>query len=179
MFYIELNKFRLDFWQGLDPTNRKIDIISRDKDGIWKERRRAKRGQMDDWFITKDKQGRRIYGPDENRNNIRSHYKELYELREVPFHPYHETVESMIKRLKEGTPETDPDLWPAPTRADIAKIISKKKNRKATTDWKNEIIKRGGDPMIDLILPVIEAFWNEEKRPDHWGSSIITNIWKG
>ena len=134
---------------------------------------------MDDWFITKDKQGRRIYGPDENRNNIRSHYKELYELREVPFHPYHETVESTIKRLKEGTPETDPDLWPAPTRADIAKIISKKKNRKATTDWKNEIIKRGGDPMVDLILPVIEAFWNEEKRPDHWGSSIITNIWKG
>ena len=33
--------------------------------------------------------------------------------------------------------------------------------------------------MIDLILPVIEAFWNEEKRPDQWGSSIITNIWKG
>merc|ERR1711895_214733 len=83
-----------------DRTNRKIDIISRDKDGIWKERRRAKRGQMDVCFITKDKQGRCIYGPDENRNNIWSHYKELYELREVPPYPYHETVESMIKRLK-------------------------------------------------------------------------------
>merc|ERR1712050_462945 len=97
-----------------ERINRRIDIISSDRDGIWKERRRAKRGQMDDWFITKDKQGRRIYDPDENRNNIHSHYKELYELREVPYHPYHETVESTIKRLKEGTPETDPDQWPAP-----------------------------------------------------------------
>ena len=54
-----------------------------------------------------------------------------------------------------------------------------KKDKKATTDWKNVILKRGGEVMVDLIMPVIEAFWSEEAVPTQWNQGIITNIWKG
>ena len=33
--------------------------------------------------------------------------------------------------------------------------------------------------MVDLIFPVIEAFWDEEKPPEQWNQGIITNVWKG
>ena len=33
--------------------------------------------------------------------------------------------------------------------------------------------------MVDLIVPVINAFWNEEEAPREWNKGIISNIWKG
>ena len=33
--------------------------------------------------------------------------------------------------------------------------------------------------MVDLIMPVIKAFWQEEEVPSQWNQGIITNIWKG
>ena len=66
-----------------------------------------------------------------------------------------------------------------PTEAELKKAIANKKDKKATTDWKNEIIKRGGDEMIDFIHPVIKAFWEEEAPPKQWSSGLITNVWKG
>ena len=66
-----------------------------------------------------------------------------------------------------------------PMRDEIKGIIQEKKNRKATTDWKNILLKRGGEAMIDLVMPVLEAFWKEEEVPAQWNQGIITNIWKG
>ena len=33
--------------------------------------------------------------------------------------------------------------------------------------------------MVDLIYPVIKAFWNEEEAPKQWNEGVITNVWKG
>ena len=33
--------------------------------------------------------------------------------------------------------------------------------------------------MVDLIMPVITAFWREEKAPAQWNMGIVTNVWKG
>ena len=60
---------------------------------------------------------------------------------------------------------TNHNLDIIPSRQELKEVILRKKNNKATTDWKNEILKKGGDPMVDMILPVIYAFWNEEKAP--------------
>ena len=59
----------------------------------------------------------------------------------------------------------NPQLDSIPTREEIKKAITHKKNNKATTDWRNEILKHGGDPMIEMIMPVIETFWDEEEPP--------------
>ena len=66
-----------------------------------------------------------------------------------------------------------------PTKTEIKDVINNKKNRKATSDWKNEIIKRGGNEMVDFVYPTIKAFWEEEESPSQWNSGVITNVWKG
>ena len=66
-----------------------------------------------------------------------------------------------------------------PSREEVKEIIKEKKDKKATTDWKNSILKRGGEPMVDLIMPVIRALWQEEVAPSQWNQGIITSIWKG
>ena len=33
--------------------------------------------------------------------------------------------------------------------------------------------------MLDLILPVIKSFWDEEQPPMQWNQGIISNVWKG
>merc|ERR1712228_892086 len=66
-----------------------------------------------------------------------------------------------------------------PTKEEIKEAIRNKKNRKSTTDWDNEIVKRGGSPMVDMIYIVMKRFWAEEEPPKQWNQGVITNIWKG
>ena len=48
-----------------------------------------------------------------------------------------------------------------------------KKNKKATTDWENEILKKGGKSKEDLIILVIRAFWEEETPTKQWNQGLI------
>ena len=80
---------------------------------------------------------------------------------------------------KEEDQENENDNDRVPTKKEIEEAIKNKKNRKSTTDWRNEILKRGGDPMVEMIVPVIETFWHEEQAPKQWNLGHITNIWKG
>ena len=84
-----------------------------------------------------------------------------------------ESVENLGKEQTTG-PQDD-----VPTKVEIKETIMNKKNNKATTDWKNEIVKKGGDEMVDLILPAMKAFWDEETPPVQWNQGVITNVWKG
>ena len=73
----------------------------------------------------------------------------------------------------------DREIDLAPSRKEIEQAIKNKKNKKATSDWENEILKKGGEAMIDMLMPVIRAFWEEEKPPKRWNQGIISNVWKG
>ena len=105
----------------------------------------------------------------------------LYKDKQTPHHPYHTIVKEAVNRLskKEEDQENENDNDRVPTKKKIEEAIKNKKNRKSTTDWRNEILKRGGDPMVEMIVPVIEAFWHEEQAPKQWNLGHITNIWKG
>ena len=41
------------------------------------------------------------------------------------------------------------------------------------------VLKRGGSAMVKFIMPVIKAFWVEEKPTRQWNQGIITNIMEG
>ena len=131
---------------------------------FWRERREIHRDDAAEWVIIKDKDGRRIMYPEANKEIIAEHYEELYSKIEMPFHPYHQMVEDRVSLLSQQQ-TVNPQLDSIPTREEIKKAITHKKNNKATTDWRNEILKRGGDPMIEMIMPVIETFWDEEEPP--------------
>ena len=145
--------------------------------GFWKERKVLKSDKTGEWMIVKDEGGKRIMDPEKCKDIIATHYEKLYSKQPVPYHQWHNQVKESVENLgKEQTTGPQDDV---PTREEIKETIMNKKNNKATTDWKNEIVKRGGDEMVDLILPVMKAFWDEETPPVQWNQGVITNVWKG
>ena len=152
------------------------------KGGFWRERRKMNRDEASAWMTTKGEDGNRIFDAEKNKENMASYYEKLYTKTQTPFHPYHQEVETTIERLKDKNSTChnnsgNNDVMP--TRDEIKEIIKDKKDKKATTDWKNILLKRGGEPMVDFIMPVIRAFWVEEEAPPQWNQGIITNVWKG
>ena len=144
---------------------------------FWKERKQMKKDEGSSWLITKNDEGRRIFDPEENKENVAKYYEDLYSKKIIKDHPYHVEVTEAVNKLKESGEIKDSDQ--VPTRRDIQEAIEKKKNGKSTTDWKNEMIKRGGREMVEFVYPVVEAFWEEEMAPKQWNLGIITNLWKG
>ena len=61
----------------------------------------------------------------------------------------------------------------------IREVIEKKKNRKATTDFPNELLKRGGDGFVDCLYSVIKEFWMNEHSPKEWNEGVISSVYKG
>ena len=118
------------------------------------EKEEIQRDHAAEWMIVKNKEGKRIMDPEMNKEIIADHYEDLYAIKETPFHQYHQIVEDKIISLSQET-SFNPQLDMVPTREEIKTAIKNKKNNKATTDWKNEVLKQGGDPMVDMILPVI------------------------
>ena len=118
-------------------------MIAKGNNGFWKERRHMKRDDGADWLIVKDENGKRGMDPDVNKEIIARYYESLYSPGNIPFHPYHQFVKDKVESLgKEKTINYELDTLP--TREEIRQAISNKKNGKATSDWSNEMIKRGG-----------------------------------
>ena len=147
--------------------------------GFWKERKKVKTDDGSSWLISKDPNGRRILDPTLNKQNIAAYYEDLYSRKDCEPHPYHSVVETEIQRMVNNREKGDEENDRIPTLMEISEAIQKKKNGKATTDWKNEILKRGGEEMVEFVFPVIKAFWREEKSPKQWNNGVITNVWKG
>ena len=149
----------------------------RSKKTFWTERGMMKKDQSSSWLITKDSDGKRIFDPEMNKENVANFYESLYKENTVAHHPYHDTVKTETQRLKSESNTTEDDYLP--TKAEVKQAIMNKKNRKASTDWKTEIIKGGGDEFVNFVYPVIKAFWEEEVPPSKWNQGLITSVWKG
>ena len=118
-------------------------MIKQGSNGFWKERRAQNTDkQTSDWMIVKDDDGKRVMDQEKSKEIIASYYEKLYSNGEVPHHPFHEYVKHKVQALsQEHTSDGPSDNMP--TKAEIKQAIENKKNNKATSDWKNEVIKRG------------------------------------
>ena len=103
------------------------------------------------WLITKDGEGKRIFDPDKNKENIAHYYEDLYSRKTVKDHSFHTVVDATVTRLGRSSEVKMKDGDQIPTKQDVKEAIEKKKNRKATTDWKNEVVKRGGKEMVEFV----------------------------
>ena len=148
------------------------------RNGLWNEIKRMKSNRMSEWSVMKDENGKRSFDPDNNKRINAEYYEKLYGNRPTPHHDYHDYVKQKMTILEDETFE-DRDIDQVPTKKEIEEIIKSKKNKKATTDWDNEILKRGGEPMVDFLMPVVTAFWNEGIPIRQWNQGIITNVFKG
>ena len=67
----------------------------------------------------------------------------------------------------------------APTEEQILEVLERKKDGKATTDLKNEMLKKGKYGFTHIITPLIKYVWKTEQIPSAWNLGYITSIWKG
>ena len=130
--------------------------------GFWKERKLIKRDEGSSWLITKDKDRRQIFDPESNKENIARYYEDLYSKKPCKDHLYHAEVKQRVQQLANEVDVSNGDE--VPTEKEIQDAIDKKKKKKATTDWKNEILKRGGIEMVRFVQPVISFGWRKLRQ---------------
>ena len=108
------------------------------------------------------------------------YYENLYSFdKDLKNHPHHKYVTEKITEYENNYEHES--LWYGrpPSKKEIGNVIQSKKNRKATTDFPNELLKRGGDGFLSCIHAIIKYFWMNEVPPDTWNEGLITNVWKG
>ena len=62
---------------------------------------------------------------------------------------------------------------------EISEIINRKKNGKATTDLKNELLKGGNKNVTKILMPLIKSVWDTEEIPSVWNEGQISSVLKG
>ena len=166
-----------------ESTEKKfIEIIEEGKANgrkkFWNEKERQNKIEVNKWLITKDKDGRRLFTPMENKDNIAKYYEELYRNDDIKWHPYHDELHSKIQMNLSDMEYEEEQMNMAPSLKEIENAIATKKNGKVTTDYRNEMLKKGGKPMAEAVKIVTDVIWEEETIPEKWNEGIISSIWK-
>ena len=151
-------------------------IKSKSSNEFWKERKKFQRDDTSDWMITKDDNGKRLYDPQENTENMASHYENLYSRKWERNHEYHIQVDREIRQFRENRDYEGETYNGKPSMEIIKKVIDNKKNQKSTTDLKNEFLKRGGNAVVKAVHHIINMVWDEESVPSQWNESHITHF---
>ena len=154
-------------------------IAEGNNQGFWKEMKKFKREESAVWMTLKDEEGKRMLDPDKIKERVARYYEGLYTEQDLTKHAYHDEVKTSMTVFEHDMSYEDKDYNAMPRKEEIKKAIMKKKNGKSTTDLPNEIIKGGDEAIIDVLYPVIKAFWEEEKPPLAWNEGLISSLWKG
>ena len=108
------------------------------------------------------------------------YYSDLYSFDDsLEKHWYHDYVKRKYQEFKTNRDYEDQWYNVLPCRKTIEEIIQAKKNRKATTDFPNELLKRGENELMDCLYPVVTNFWKHEIPPKQWNLGLISSIYKG
>ena len=155
-------------------------MVEQGKNGFWKEVKRSKRDKMSEWISIKDANGERILDPERQKERIASYYEDLYSFDpNLEGHSHHAYIKTKMDEYQSNREHEDEWYNQIPCRRAIAEIIQEKKNKKATTDLPNELLKRGERAFVDCLYPVIQEFWANESAPDEWNQGIISSVYKG
>ena len=167
--------------EEIEKVKEKFETMSKGgSNGFWKEVKKAKKDHSAEWISIKDDDGRRILDPEMQKKKIGKYYADLYTFdNTLEKHCYHEYVKKKLEECQRNRVFENRWYNEIPSKKDITEIIQKKKNGKATTDLPNEILKRGGDELINCLYPVIVYFWKNEVPPKEWNHGIISSVYKG
>ena len=154
-------------------------IADRSQGTFWKEKKKLTKNPVLESLIIKDVLGNRLFSPEEIKEGTADYYQNLYAKKTFTLRPYHTWVENNMFAYSSNF---DFDHLPynnTPTIFEISEVIANKKNGKSTSDFPNEFLKRPGAVMEEIIHPLIQSIWEEEKIPDKWNKGVITSLWKG
>ena len=157
----------------------KYMLKDRSKVSFWKERKRVQKSPLNECFTIKDTTGKRIYNPDKIKETMAAYYENLYAKSDCTYHPHHDKVKEDIEAFSIDH-STDCQEWnQIPTDEEILNAIRNKKNGKASTDMKYEMIKGTEMQFMKILKPLLEEVWESEQVPNSWTEGSITSLYKG
>ena len=154
-------------------------IADKSRTTFWKEKRAAARNPAMETTVIKNENGKRVYSPQQIKIVTEKYYRDLYKKKKLEVRPFHKDLEARIEDYENNREFENYLCNSPPTETEIAEIIASKKNGKSTTDFKNEIIKKTGLPMVKYVTNLMETLWKEEKVPNLWKIGLVTSLYKG
>ena len=176
---IELRN-QIQYEQEEQMETRFKNMIEKGLTGFWNEMKHIQRDALSDWVSIKDEHGRSVLDPEKQKEIAANYYEDLYSPdEELQAHPYHEYVTIKIMEYSNNMDYETEWYNQLPSKKAVEDAIMAKKNKKATTDIPNEILKRGGNGFVECLYPVTKDFWDKEIPAKEWNEGIITSVWKG
>ena len=86
-------------------------------------------------------------------------------------------VDNMIRKMKEMGEQQEPIQV---TKQEIKRVVRKLKNRKAgdMEGWSNELLKEGGDDMIEALREIFNTILRTQNIPHQWEKVRVKSIYK-
>ena len=162
-------------------TNDQFKKMTQNKNRVffWKERKRIKRNETNECLTVKNENGDREFDPLNIMNTTANYYENLYGKKDTRTHEHHDVVKREMKEFESDLTYDQEWYNKLPTENEVINIIGNKKNNKASTDLKNELMKNTKEQFTRLYMPLIKEVWLNEKVPEKWKRGAITTIWKG
>ena len=162
-------------------VSQKFERIMADKTGhaFWREKKSLTQNPLLNSLTVKNKDGIRQYDPTAVKETMADYFENLYKAKQFPYHPHHQTVTRNIVENSSNYDFEETRYNQEPTIEELATIVREKKNGKSTPDVKNEMIKRPGQAMIEILYPLVQTIWRQESTPPEWNTGYITALWKG
>ena len=146
---------------------------------FWEAKRKATQNPSHDSTVIKNDDGIRQFAPENIKETMALYYENLFKNGPIDYHSYHDTIQEKILFYSQDRDFDELSYNDTPTKLEVKEIIMQKKNGKSCPDYKNEMLKRPGDAMLNLIYPLIVVIWEEEVIAKIWNSGFITSLFKG
>ena len=161
--------------------NNQFKKMTQDKSRIffWKERKRLKRNETNEYLTVKDNNGNRQFDPVTIMDTTATFYENLYSKTKTRPHEHHSAVKRELQEFKNDLTYDQEWYNMPPTENEVKTILENRKNNKASTDVKNEMLKYTKDQFTKILMPLIKEVWLHEQVPSDWKKGSITTIWKG
>ena len=161
-------------------VRKKFEKMMSEQYGFWDACRRQKADPLNHWTAVKDEAGQRILDPESQKIVIGNYVQGLYSPDlSLPSHEHHAVILRKLNEYDMDRNHEHHEYNEVPTMAEVMIVIENKKNSKSTTDFPNEMLKKGGRGMVEWIYPLVKVFWEKEILPRIWNNGIITFIHKG
>ena len=119
----------------------------------------------------KDKDGNVIKSEEEQLRRWKVYFEELFN---VENDVEDKNDESDVKVTEDGKQSV------CPTKEEVTKAVASLKSFKAAgpDGIMAEVLKAGGEPVVDWILRILRKVWHEEQIVDEWRTSTIVPLFK-
>ena len=150
------------------------------EESFWEFRRRIDPKKTEISTQMEDESGKLTSDPGRIKEIYQSFYEKLFIKRKSETKEEKEAelkVNKKIEEIKERAKTQTPIKIEI---KDVAEVVRKLKNRKAGDEegWRNEMIKAGGQDMVEALTKIFNLVLREQSVPKQWESVIVKSIYK-